>query len=121
MAKILVVDDDEGVMHMLKTLLEFEGFFVVSACNGEHAWSVLIDNPDFDLMICDVVMPELDGRALVARIRQQPDHFRFPIIMISGFVPFKDIRGILELGVDQFIPKPFHADDILESVRSCLS
>lgn len=121
MAKILVVDDDEGVMHMLKTLLEFEGFTVLGAHNGVCAWTILMDNPDFDLMICDVIMPELDGRGLVERVRQHPERFRFPIIMISGFVPFKDIRGILELGVDQFVPKPFHAENILESIRTCLS
>lgn len=121
MAKILVVDDDPNILHMLKTMLTIEGHFAIGASSGDRAWSILLDNQDFDLLICDVVMPHTDGRELVTRIRQDTARFAFPIIMISGFVPFKEIRGILELGVDKFVAKPFHTKDLLADINSCLS
>lgn len=121
MAKILIADDDDTIRTVLRSVLTRAGHMVICSSNGAIAWQMVQDNPDIDLLISDVVMPEMDGKELVRRIRSTPETYKFPIMMISGFVPFKDIRGILEMGVSKFLPKPFTNDQLMEDVVSCLS
>ena len=123
MAKILVVDDDEGVMHMLKTLLEFEGFTVLAAHNGVCAWNILMDNPDFDLLICDVVMPELDGHKAVEGIRELergmgvgPEKAA-KIVMTSALGDMKSVMKAYGNFCDAYLVKPIRKDALLAELE----
>ncbi len=120
MARIIVAEDEPMLRQIMKTSLEGEGHFVITVSNGRLAEEVIIDNQDFDLLISDIIMPELDGRELVTKIRKQ-DHIKdLPVILISGFVPFNDIVEILKLGTTRFLPKPIKNRDLIDTVNNCL-
>lgn len=120
MAKILVAEDDETMLMVIKTLLKKEGHEVICSTTGLHALNFIKDNPDIDLLISDIIMPELDGRKLVEDLLSQREIYKFPIIVMSGFIPFKDIRHIMDMGVSRFIPKPFQNSEFLSEVKDCL-
>ena len=115
-AKIMVVDDDKNICELLRLYLEKEGYEVVLAANGMQALSLFkTDTPD--LILLDVMMPELDGWQVCREIRKQS---QCPIIMLTakGEV-FDKILG-LELGADDYVVKPFDAKEVMARVKAVL-
>ncbi len=103
--KVLVVDDDPTARRLIGRALQRSGYFVVLASDGSRALTVLEDNPDFDLLVTDMQMPKMDGRALVTavleRFKNPP-----PVIIVSGAIKLSQITGLLDMGVKRFMPKP---------------
>lgn len=115
-AKIMVVDDDKNICELLRLYLEKEGYEAVLAANGMQALSLFkTDTPD--LILLDVMMPELDGWQVCREIRKQS---QCPIIMLTakGEV-FDKILG-LELGADDYVVKPFDAKEVMARVKAVL-
>jgi CheY-like chemotaxis protein len=117
MARVLIVEDDEAVRANLADFLTSLQHMVFCSPNGRHALETLECNPDFDLIVTDVMMPELDGRELVQRL---PAGRRIPVIMISAYIRMHEIDDILRLGAERFIPKPVSLLDLEEAVEACL-
>lgn len=115
--QILVVDDDEKITSMLRRSLAFEGYDVITAKHGaEGLKKVLSDEPN--LMILDVMMPQLDGWEVVRRLREGGSDI--PILMLTA----KDevtsrVKG-LDLGADDYLVKPFALEELLARVRALL-
>ncbi len=114
--KIMVVDDDKNICELLRLYLEKEGFEVVLAYSGKQALDMFKTSPP-DLMLLDVMMPELDGWQVCREIRKQSS---CPIIMLTakGEV-FDKILG-LELGADDYVVKPFDAKEVVARVKAVL-
>jgi CheY-like chemotaxis protein len=114
-AKILVVDDEPAIRALLLELLEAEGYAAVGAPNGRVAVELAArERPD--LVLSDVMMPELDGPGMVRSLRAAPELANVPIVLMSaanGAVP-------VEPTVTAFIPKPFDLDDVLAIVARSL-
>lgn len=121
MKKILIAEDEDTIRLNLTTYLEKHGYSVIAASNGKMAHDIIKDNPDIDLLLTDIIMPEMDGRDLVNHIRENEQTKDLPIIMISGFVPFHEIVEILEHGTTKFLPKPIKMAEVLENIEECLS
>ncbi len=119
--KILVVDDDNAVRTVLKSLLEEAGYAVHLAESGEHCLG-LIEHVCFDLIILDVVMPELGGIETILKLRsKRPDQ---KTIVISGKVPTQTAafrRLVRNFGTRAVLQKPFDGETILAEVKSALS
>jgi len=114
--RILVVDDDRNNVKMLGFLLGEEGYEVVTADNGLTALR-LVESERPDLVILDVMMPQLDGFEVCRRIRQTMD---VPIMMLSAKGGTTDRVSGLELGADDYLPKPFEASELLARVKAIL-
>jgi two-component system response regulator MprA len=114
-ATILIVDDDQNILNMLKRALNYEGYQVIMANNGRDALQLLGQMLP-DLVILDVMMPKMDGWEVCREIRKTYD--KLPIIMLTAKDEVENrIKG-LDLGADDYVVKPFHLDELLARVRT---
>lgn len=117
---VLVVEDDEMVADVMRVNLEAEGFTVVHAPNGA-AGLAAVEQERPDLVILDVMMPEVDGWTVLTRLRDNPRTANLPVIMLSAkSMPADQVRGY-NLGANGYLPKPFEAAELMEKVRDVLS
>jgi two-component system cell cycle response regulator len=105
-ARLLVVDDDPINRRLLASYLQREGHEVVTANDGGAGWETVRREP-FDVVLLDVLMPELDGYEVLERIRADADLRHLPVIMISSLDETDSIVRCIELGADDYLPKPF--------------
>jgi DNA-binding NarL/FixJ family response regulator len=117
--RLLLIDDDPNLILLVKDYLEFRGYEVVTAENGREALEVLEqDIPD--MIICDVMMPEMDGYGLVEHVRQDPRTNWIPVLFLSAKGQSQDrVRG-LSTGADVYMVKPFEPEELVAQVESSL-
>jgi len=116
-ARILVVDDVALNVRLLEAVLVPRGYDVVSATDGAHALE-LVASAKPDLVMLDIVMPELDGYAVCRKIREREDTAMLPVIMITASTSEK--TEAIQAGADDLIAKPFDQEELLARVRSLL-
>jgi DNA-binding response OmpR family regulator len=117
-AKVLVVDDEPDILLMLRMSLEDEGHEVVLAPDGQAGLERLFaDHPD--LVVCDVMMPILDGFGLLERKRIAGDET--PVVMLSAKSEQADLDRALALGAVEFVSKPFDLDRLVALIESVLA
>ena len=117
--KLLLIDDDPNLILLVKDYLEFRGYNVDTAENGREALEVL-DHLVPDMIICDVMMPEMDGYALVKHIREVPMTNRIPVLFLSAKGQSQDrVKGLNE-GADVYMSKPFEPEELVAQVESSL-
>lgn len=117
---ILLVEDDEMVADVVRINLEAEGYDVVHAPNGAAGLAVIAQTPP-DLVILDVMMPEIDGWTVLTRLRDDAATRSLPVIMLSAkAMPADQVRGY-NLGATAYLPKPFSATELVERVTQVLA
>jgi CheY-like chemotaxis protein len=117
--RILVADDDAWILRMVTTVLEKRGYQVETAADGEEAYEKAIAQTP-DLVITDVMMPGLDGWALVKALRARPEFAFVPVIFLTALGSDDDrIRGF-RLGADDYLPKPFRFEELDLRVANAL-
>ncbi len=119
MTKILVIEDEESVRLNLVEMLEAEDYEAVSAPNGMIGAMGALDHIP-DLVICDVMMPELDGYGVLETLRQDPATAAIPFIFLTAKADKGDIREGMELGADDYLTKPFTRNELLQSITTRL-
>ena len=113
---ILAVDDEAGILRLMKLELTGQGFRVITASNGEEALK-LVEEQRPDAVLLDVIMPEMTGLEVMRRIREQ---MNVPIIMVTAKDSDQDkVRG-LEMGADDYIVKPFSPEEMGARIRAVL-
>ncbi|NMG19961.1 hybrid sensor histidine kinase/response regulator [Brasilonema bromeliae] len=115
---ILAVDDNPDNLILLETILESEGYKVELVSNGRSALQQIAQAPP-DLILLDVMMPEMDGYEVTRRIRQNREISYIPILLITAYHDASVVEG-LDAGADDFIRKPFDHEELLARVRSML-
>jgi signal transduction histidine kinase len=121
-ARILIVEDDINLLEGVQTVLELDGYSVVCAENGASALQVLRSERELpDLIVSDIMMPHMDGIQLLREVRKEPAWVSIPFIFLSARSEKADIRRGKQLGVDDYLVKPFDADDLLIAVESRLN
>src|SRR5436309_10679500 len=118
-SKILIVEDEQSVVDLLRKGLEPEGFQVIAAYNGQAGLRAVAEARP-DLIILDLTLPELDGFELCRRIRRQPESARLPILVLSGRTEEVDKVVMLELGADDYVTKPFNTKELVARVKTLL-
>ena len=113
---ILVVDDDKEILRIVKRSLALEGFGVATAADGKQALNMM-EGPEPDLVILDIMMPQLDGLQVLNIMRQ---HSNVPVIMLTAKGEVTSLREALMLGADDYVRKPFRTRELIARVRAKL-
>jgi len=117
--KVLVVDDEEDILELLKFNLLREGYQVPCAASGEQAFR-LVRSESPDLIVLDLMLPGIDGLEVTRRLKNDPDTKNIPIVMLTAKGEEADIVAGLELGADDYITKPFSPRILVARVRAVL-
>lgn len=117
--KILVVDDEVYIVHILDFSLRMEGYEVVTALDGEQALE-RIESERPDLIVLDIMMPKLDGYEACRRLRANPDTRDIPIILLSAKGRNVDQKMGIDAGADEYITKPFSPRKLVEKINGML-
>lgn len=116
MKKILIIEDEPEMRRNLATILRLEGFQPVVAENGRIGVEAAgREKPD--LILCDVMMPELDGHGVIKALHNEPGTMNIPFIFLTAKGEKTDVRGGMNLGADDYLTKPVDKGDLLRAVR----
>ena len=119
MKKILVIEDELEMRRNLTTILRLEKFHPLAAGNGRLGVEVAKKEKP-DLILCDVMMPELDGYGVIAALQGDPETANIPFIFLTAKGEKPDIRAGMKLGADDYLTKPVPKPDLLAVIRSRL-
>jgi len=119
MTKILVIDDDTAINELIKINLELQGYQVIQAFNGVEGFAKA-KQEEPALIILDVMMPEVDGFTVAQRIRQADGISETPILMLTALSQLNDKVNGFNIGVDDYLTKPFEIDELIVRVRALL-
>jgi DNA-binding response OmpR family regulator len=117
--RILVVDDDKNILNLEKTILEQKGFEVTMALGGPEALELLAKEP-FDLILLDVMMPDMDGFAVCRKIKEDAKLKEVPVIFLTAKGGGEALAEGFESGAVMYINKPFTANKLLTIVNTML-
>ncbi|MGQ4646657.1 response regulator [Lyngbya aestuarii] len=119
MKKILLIEDEEDIRENISEILKAENFQVIDTDNG-HTGVQLAQKEFPDLIICDVMMPELDGFGVLSQLRQNPFTDAIPFMFLTAKAAKEDLRQGMELGADDYLTKPFTRNELLGAITARL-
>ncbi|MGE4553393.1 MAG: response regulator [Desulfovibrionaceae bacterium] len=119
-ARVLVAEDDRISQKLAAVMLEHMGCTVFVSPHGKHAYETLKAENRFDILVTDIMMPEMDGRQLIQTLRGDSQFRDLPIIIMSAVVGVSDISNLLSLGATRFLAKPLDKKELQESIARCL-
>ena len=119
MSKILVVDDDEAINELIKINLELLGYEVITAYDGIQGFTLAKQELP-DLIILDVMMPDVDGYTVAKRVRENQTTKDIPILMLTALNMLQDKVKGFDIGVDDYLVKPFEMEELKVRVRALL-
>lgn len=116
--KVLIVDDEQGIREVIKEYALNENYDVIEAENGLEALTKLEENSDIDIIILDIMMPKMDGYTCISKIREKVN---IPIIMLSARVDEYDKLQSFNMGVDDYVTKPFSPRELIARIKAILN
>ncbi|WP_273565724.1 response regulator [Maribacter halichondriae] len=119
MPTILLIEDDCTIRENTAEFLELEGYRTITAVNGKDGFDKIFRHIP-DLIVCDLLMPEMGGLQLLAKLGNYKSLKTIPLIIYSAKNEKRDIKNSLELGAYDYIVKPSDLEDLLVSIRRCL-
>ncbi len=122
--KILVIDDEQEILNLIRLSLEQAGFRVIRTTRAEEGLALVLQEKP-DLLLLDVMMPDLDGLELLRRVRRHPMMGKIPVIIVSARASHINQQRMLQLSlsdhdVDAFVGKPFNPGALLQTVKTVL-
>jgi DNA-binding response OmpR family regulator len=117
--KVLVIEDEPSIRNNIMLMLKVERYAAVGAENGRVGLEMARSDPP-DLILCDVMMPEMDGFAVLDALRAEPRFAEIPFIFLTALDDRSSMRRGMNLGADDYLPKPFTRAELLEAVNSRL-
>jgi DNA-binding response OmpR family regulator len=119
-ARVLIADDDEDILELVRMVLEEDGYEVIGAADGEAALESALASPP-ELCILDVMMPKLDGLELTRQLRSAPETQAVPILLLSASTQWESVVEGREAGANAYITKPFIPDDLQREVMGLIA
>ena len=116
---IMVVDDNPDIITIVTTILEGKGYQVLSASSGQELLNLLTDRKP-DLIILDIMMPEMDGLEVLGRLKAVTETASIPVILLTAKVQYEDVLGGYKLGADYYIKKPFTSTQLVNGINLLL-
>ena len=119
MKKILLIEDDKSILTIITDILEAEDFVVIGATNGRLGIEKAQQEVP-DLILCDVMMPEVDGYGVLKLLRENLVTEAIPFIFLTAKSTKADLREGMELGADDYLTKPFTRDELMKAINTRL-
>lgn len=117
--RFLVIDDSPTsrakIVHILEQAFDVE---IVEAEEGEEAWNIFKENQDFNLILCDWVMPKMNGFEFLKKIRMLGNEV--PFMMVTSYAGNSDVMAALQSGADNYLPKPFTGEQLVNKVKKLI-
>lgn len=120
MKKVLIIEDDDVLRENTSELLDLNGYYTITAPNGAIGVS-LAKNEQPDIIVCDIMMPELDGYGVLKELSENEETNLIPFIFLSAKTERKDVRLGMNLGADDYITKPFEEEELTSAIESRLA
>ncbi len=120
MKKVLFIEDDTVVRENTAELLELADYDVVTAANGKAGVAIAKQELP-DIILCDIMMPEMDGYGVLQALAGNPETQQIPFIFLSAKTEHKDIRKGMDLGADDYLTKPFEEEELISAIESRLA
>jgi DNA-binding NarL/FixJ family response regulator len=117
MYSVLIIEDDPAYCGMMELILQMEGFDVSTASDGQSGFALLCDKRP-DLILCDIMMPEMNGHSVLETLKGDNRFADIPFIFVTALGEREQVRGGMSAGADDYLPKPFSADELLAAVTS---
>ncbi len=117
--KILVVEDEESLLMLERILLSSKGYSVTGVMDGKAALAEVTANPP-DLVILDIMLPEMDGFEVCRQIKENPTTSAIPVVMLTAKKSNQDVTRGMEVGADAYITKPFKSAKVIEVIEGLL-
>lgn len=118
--RILIIDDDPSLQQLVKVLIERAGMEPISALNAVEAAQILRQRPLPDLVILDMMLPEVSGIDFLKQMRARTVFDALPVIILSALADPAQIREGLEAGADRYLTKPYLANNLIKTVQEVL-
>jgi CheY-like chemotaxis protein len=118
--RILVVEDEQAIQDMIRMLMERVGYEVVPALNAAQAAQILRGKPLPDVMLLDLMLPDVDGLELLRQIREKPIFDNLPVVIVSALADPDQIRKGFDLGADRYVTKPAIATNLVGTVQDVI-
>jgi DNA-binding NarL/FixJ family response regulator len=115
MYSILIIEDDPAYISMMETILQMEGFDVRTASNGQSGLALIREKRP-DLILCDIMMPDMDGHAVLEVLKGDKALADIPFVFVTALGERAEVRRGMSEGADDYLPKPFSADELLAAV-----
>jgi CRP/FNR family transcriptional regulator, cyclic AMP receptor protein len=119
MKTVLLIEDNTDIRENMSEILELSGYKVVSAADGKQGVAAAIESKP-DIIVCDIMMPELDGYGVIHMLQKNKDTQNIPFIFLTAKAERAEIRKGMELGADDYITKPFNGTELLNAIESRL-
>lgn len=120
MKRILLIEDDKALRENTAELLELSGYDITTAPNGKLGIQAAKENLP-DIMVCDIMMPEIDGYGVLENLTADENTKHIPFIFLSAKTEHKEIRKGMDLGADDYLTKPFEEEDLISAIESRLA
>lgn len=117
MLSILIIEDDPSYRVVMKTILQMEGFEVRTACDGQSGLDLLRKKRP-DVILCDIMLPDMDGHVILETLKKERTFAGIPFIFVTALGESADVRRGMTNGADDYLPKPFSADELLAAITS---
>ena len=114
---ILIVDDEPRNIYALKAVLRVKGYKILTANDGREGIALLEDHPEVDIMLLDMMMPEMDGYEALAELRSKPQYKDLPIIAVTAKAMTGDREKCLEAGATDYLPKPIDDEKLFRLIE----
>src|SRR3972149_11504568 len=118
-ARVLVVDDESDIVSTIQYRLKFCEFDVITASNGKEGLEKAA-NEKPDIILLDINMPVMDGHEMLERLKNRPDLKDTPVIMLTAYSDRKDIAKAADLGIADYVTKPFDFTELMEKISNAL-
>jgi twitching motility two-component system response regulator PilG len=119
-SRILVVEDEESLLKLESILLTSKGYEVTGVTDGKAAMEVLASNRP-DLVVLDIMLPDIDGFEICRRIKENPETRKIPVLMLTAKKNSQDFARGAQVGADAYITKPFKAAKVVEMIEGLLA
>lgn len=116
---IMVVDDNPDIVNIVKAILEGKGYNALTAYSGAELFACL-EQQKPDLIILDIMMPEMDGLQVLTRLKNASETSSIPVILLTAKVQYEDVLGGYKLGADYYITKPFTSTQLINGINLLL-
>ena len=117
--KVLVIEDDPYICELITLYADKSGYIVNVANNGIKGLEIFYDSPP-DLVILDIMMPEMDGLEVLTKLKGVTDTTSIPVILLTAKVQYEDVLGGYKLGADYYITKPFTSTQLINGINLLL-